>query len=153
VNAMPKQLDSPLVAVWCEHAGAPELEELQVAVSRDQFPDAEFAGGIESAILFGQRLPQQTIGSDNRRPIKRIAVARGMVDYQQMVADCVVAIDVAPRKQPARIGDGRTFLIENAITKFLRLPYLGSGLGQSHLERADAAEALRGPVCARSPCL
>ncbi len=153
MNAVPKQLDGALVTIGCQHAGTAELKELQIAVMRDQGADVEFAGGVETAILFSERLPQQPIGADDGRPIQRAAIARGMVEHQQVVADRVIAIDVAAREQPARIRDRRPFLVENAIAKFLRLPHLGGGLRQAHFQRADAAKALRWPVRARGPCL
>ena len=52
-----------------------------------------------------------------------------------------------------RVRDGRTLLIENAVAQLLRHAHLLRRLRQPHLERADAAEALRRPVRARSPGL
>ena len=152
-DAVPQQLDRALVAVGRQHAGAAELEELQVAVARDQPADVEFARGVEAAMLLGQRLAQQPIGADHRRPVARMPVARGMIEHQQVIADRVIGIDVAPREQPAGIGNGRAFLIEHAVAQFLRLAHFGGGLRQPHFERAEAAEALRRPMRARRPGL
>ena len=81
------------------------------------------------------------------------AVARGVVEHQQVVADRVIGIDVAAREQAPGVRDRRAFLIEHAVAQFLRLPHFGGGLRQPHFERADAAEALRRPVRARRPGL
>ena len=150
---MPQQLDRALVAVGRQHAGAAELEELQIGVARDQPADVEFARRVEAAIFLRQRLAQQPIGADHRRPVGVLAVAGGMIEHQQVVADRVIGIDVAAREQPARIGDGGTLLVENAIAQFLRLAHLGGGLRQPHFERAEAAEALRRAMRARRPGL
>ncbi len=106
-DAVPQQFDRALVAVGRQHAGAAELEELQIAVARDQRADVEFAGGVEAAILLRQRLAQQPIGADHRRSVGGLPVAGGMIEHQQVIADRVIGIDVAAREQPARIGDGR----------------------------------------------
>ena len=152
MDAVPQQLDGALVAVGREHAGAPELEELHVLVAGDEAGDVEFAGGVEAAKVLCQRLTQQTIGADDRRPAG-LALARVVVDHQQVVADRVIGVDVAAGKHPARIGDGRTFLIEDAIAQLLRLPYLGGGLRQPYLQRTHPAEALRRPQRPRGPGL
>ena len=77
----------------------------------------------------------------------------GMIEHQQVVADRVIGIDVAAREQPARIGDGGTFLVENAIAQFLRLAHFGGGLRQPDFQRAETAEALRRAMRARRPGL
>ena len=120
-------------------------------MARHQPADVEFGGGVEAAVFLGQRLPQQTIGADHRRTVGVLAVARVVIEHQQMVADRVIGIDVAAREQPARIGDGRTLLVENAIAQFLRLAHFGGGLRQPHFQRAETAQALRRPVRARRP--
>src|SRR5262249_29264723 len=122
MNAVPQQLDRALVAVGRKHTRAAKFEELQIAVAGDPRADVELAGAVEAAVFFGERLPQQTIRADHARAVRRAAVAHGMINDQQMVADRVIAVDVAAREQPARISDGRTFLIKYAIAQFLRLP-------------------------------
>ena len=150
---MPQQFDRALVAIGRQHAGAAEFEELQIAVARDQRADVEFAGGVEAAIFLRQRLAQQPIGADHRRPVDGLPVAGGMIEHQQMVADRVIGIDVAAREQPARIGDGGALLVENAIAQLLRLAHFGGGLRQPHLQRAEPAEAVARPMRARGPGL
>ena len=152
-DAVPQQLDRALVAVGRQHAGTAELEELQIAVARDQSADVEFARAVEVAILLRHGLPQQPIGADHRRAVGVLAVARGMIEHQEVIADRVIGIDVAAREQPARIGDGGTLLVENAIAQFLRLPHLGGGLRQPHLQRAEPAQALGRAMRARRPGL
>ena len=68
-----------------------------------------------------------------------MAVARGMIEHQQVVAERVIGVDVAAREQAARIGDCRTLLVENAVAQFLRLAHLGGGLRQADLQRAEPA--------------
>ena len=124
-----------------------------IAVARDQPANVEFARGVKAAVILGQRLAQQPISADDGRPVAGRAVARGVVEHQEVVADRVIAIDVAAREQPAGIGDGRTFLVENPVAQFLRLADFGGGLRQPDFERADAAEALRRAMRARGPGL
>jgi len=99
------------------------------------------------------RLAQQPIGADHRLAVDVMSVACGMIEHQEMIADRVMGIDVAPREQPARIGEGGTRLVENAIAQFLRLPYFGGGLRQPHLERAETSQALGRAMRARRPGL
>ena len=158
VDAVPQQLDRALVAILGEHAGAAELEELQLGVAADQRIDVEFVRRVEAAELLRQRLAQQAVGADHRRAgIERVAVALfailGVIDDQQVVADRVVGVDVAARQQPRRVRDRRALSIENPVAQLLRLAHLLCGLRQPHFERADAAEALRRPVRARGPGL
>jgi hypothetical protein len=76
-----------------------------------------------------------------------------VVDNQQVVADCVVAIDIPAREQSAGIRDGRAFLVKNMVTQLLRLPHLSRGLRESDLEGPDAAKRLGRPVNPGSPSL
>ncbi len=103
-------------------------------MARDQRANVEFARGVEAAIFFRHRLAQQAIGADHRRPVGVLLVAHGVVEHQKVVADRVIGVDVAPREQPPRIGDGRALLVENAIAQFLRLPHLSGGLRQPHFQ-------------------
>jgi hypothetical protein len=76
-----------------------------------------------------------------------------VVDNQQVVADCVIAIDIPAREQSPRVRDGRAFLIKNVVTQLLRLPHLGRGLREPDLEGADATKRLGRPVNTGSPGL
>ena len=53
---MPKKLDSAFVTVRCEDARTAELEKLKIFVTGDHCTDIEFAGGVEAAIVFSERL-------------------------------------------------------------------------------------------------
>jgi hypothetical protein len=57
-----------------------------------------------------------------------------MIEHKQVVADCVIAINVASREQAARIRDGRAFLIKHAVANLLCLAHFGSGLSQPHFQ-------------------
>src|SRR5262249_40885602 len=114
--AMPQKLDSALVSIRGEHTGTPEFKKLKIVVARDQGSNVEFAGRVKTAIIFGQRLPQQPVCADHGRPVQRVAIACGVIQYQQMVADCVVAIDIPPCEQPPRVRNGCALLIKHVIT-------------------------------------
>ena len=60
---------------------------MQIAVTRDQRAEVEFARGVEAAIVLRQRLPQQPVGADHRRPVAEGRVARGMIEHQEVVAE------------------------------------------------------------------
>src|SRR5262245_35997944 len=70
-----------------------------------------------------------------------------------MVADCVIAIDVATGEQPPGIGNSRAFLVENVVAQFLRLTHFGGSLRQPDFKRADATQGLRRSMCACGPRL
>jgi len=143
---VPQELDRALVAVLGQHAGAAEFDELQIAVPFDQPANVEFAGGVEAAIVLGERLTQQTIGADHGRPALRAAVAALMIDDEKVIANGVVSIDVAAGDEARRVRHRRALLEEHAVAQLLRLTHFRRGLRQPHLERADAAEALRRPM-------
>ena len=94
VNAMPKKFDRTFVAIWCEHAGTAKLQKLKFGMARKQPSDVELARGVKTAIIFGERLPQKPIRSNDGRTIQCAAIAYGMVENQQVVADSVIAIDI-----------------------------------------------------------
>src|SRR5215468_7450281 len=106
VNAVPKELDRTLVAIGREYAGAAKLEKLKLIVARQQCADIEFSRGVETAIVFGKRLSQEAIRSNDRRTIQRAAIVCGVVDNEQVVAYGVIAIDIPAGKKPCRIRNG-----------------------------------------------
>ncbi len=130
MNAVPKKFDRTFVAIGREHAGTAKLQKLKFGMARKQCADIELSRGIETAIFFGKRLPQKPICSNDGRTIQRAAIACGMVENQQVVANGVIAIDIPTGKKPCGIWDGGAFLIKNAIAQFLRLPNFGGGLRQ-----------------------
>ena len=55
---MPKKFDRAFVAVGREHTGTAELQKLKFGMACKECPDVELPRCIETAIFFGQRLPQ-----------------------------------------------------------------------------------------------
>src|SRR5262245_20359744 len=94
VNAVPKELDRTFVAIRREYAGTAKFEKLKFVMSGQQSADVEFSRGVEPAIVFGKRLPQKAICSNDRRTIQRAAIVCGVVDNQQVVANGVIAVDI-----------------------------------------------------------
>src|SRR5215831_4737127 len=122
-------------------------------MTRKQCPDFEFSRGVETAVIFGERLPQKTIRSNHGRTIQRTTITCGMIENQQVVANGVIAIDIPASKKPRGVWDGGAFLVKDAIAQFLRLPNFSGCLCQPDFQRAYAAEALRRPVRAGGPSL
>jgi hypothetical protein len=151
VNAMPKKFNRAFVSIGREYTGTAKLQKLKFGMACKQCPDVEFSGGVEAAVIFGERLPQKTIGSNDGRTIQRATIACSMIENQQMVANSVITIDIAAGKKPCRVWDRGAFLIKDAIAQFLRLPNFGSRLCQPDFQRAYATEALRRPVRAGGP--
>src|SRR5260221_13425449 len=76
-----------------------------------------------------------------------------MIQHQQVIADRVIAVDIAAREKPCGVRYSRTLLVENAIAQFLRLTHLGCRLRQPDFQRTETTAALRRPVSARRPRL
>src|SRR5262245_22653555 len=151
VDTVPEELDGALVTVGRKRAGAAKLKELKAAVTGDESADIELASGVESAIFLSERLAQKSISANHSRAVQCGAVARCVVDDEQVVTYCIIAIDVAPHEKPGRIGDRRALLVEDPIAEFLGLTYLGGGLRQAHFQRADPAQRPRRPVRSYRP--
>src|SRR5579871_5924495 len=148
-DTVPQQFDRALVAVWGEHAGPAELEEPQVAMALDQTADVEFSLGVEAAVAVGRVLAEQTIGADHGRLALERACAiarpgrRAVVDHQQMVADPVEIVLVAPCQQGAGVGDRGAVLVEHVVAQPLGAPDFFRGAREANLEAANAAEGRR----------
>ena len=111
-------------------------------MARNQSADVEFVRAIESAVRFRHFLPQQPISTDHGRRAPQPPDLRRMIDDQQMIAQRIESIDVAPRKLRRRICNRAAFLVENPIAQLLRLPNLGGFLRKPHFERAEPIECL-----------
>src|SRR5262249_12518896 len=145
--------DRAFVAIGREYAGTAKLQKLKFGMTRKQCPDGEFSRGVETAVIFGERLPQKTIRSNHGRTIQGTTITCGMIENQQVVANGVIAIDIRGGKKPWGVWDGSAFLVKDGIAQFLRLPNFGGCFRQSDFQRAYAAEALRRPVRAGGPSL
>ena len=62
------------------------------------------------------------------------------VDHQQVVADIVEFIEVAPALAHLRRGDGAHFFIKNGIAQALRLFDFQLGFRQAHFQRPGNRE-------------
>src|SRR4249919_1812855 len=152
VDTVPEKFDGALVAVRRKHAGTAKLEELQTVMTRDESADVKLASGVESTILLGKRLAQQSISADHGRSVQRTTVMRSMINHEQVVAYRVVAIDIAPRENSGRARNRGPLLIKNLVANFLSLTYLSGRLSQPYFQCADPAHCPRSPVSARRRC-
>src|SRR5262249_8459363 len=116
MNAVPQEFNGTLVAVGCQHTRAAELEELQIAMTRNQGADVEFTAGVKAAKFFGQRLPQQPVSADNARPIPA-AIARGMIDHQQVIANRVISVDIAAGEKTGPVTECPNTLVKKSAKK------------------------------------
>jgi hypothetical protein len=86
-------------------------------------------------------LSQQPVRSDNRRPGSTEARrGRGVIEHQQVIAECIEGVDVPPPQAGCRIGNGRHLFIENLIAQALRTPDITWGSGKPNFKIADSAE-------------
>ena len=74
-----------------------------------------------------------------------------MIEHQQVIADRVIAIDVAAGEQPAGVRDRGSLLVENPIAQFLRLADFGYRFYMTAEERQNPLAALRAKFCAATP--
>ena len=141
-DALPQEFDGALAAIFRQHAGAAELEEGLARLGVEERLEIVFAGGIEAVGAIGDRLAQHAIGADDLGPrlAEGLGLEAGVIEYQDVVADGIEGVGVAAGHHGAGVGDGRHFLIEDAITQFLRALHLADGASEAHLEIADAAE-------------
>ena len=95
-DAVPQQFDGALVAVGRQHTGTADFQEAQSAVALEQRADIVLADAVKTAVLRRHLLAQQPIGANHRGTAR--AVASGVVDHQEMVADRIEGIDIAPHQ-------------------------------------------------------
>ena len=109
----------------------------------DQRRDVVFALRVEAERPFGDLLAEDPVGPDDllaaqRRP-RLVRRRRGLVDDEQMIADRVVGILIAPAQLGAQRRDGRHLLVENLVAQLLGELDVAPPAGQPHLEGADLA--------------
>ena len=103
--------------------------------------EVELPGRVEPLPLLGDRLPEKAIGADDLR----LADA-GMVEHQEMVADTVVSVAVAPGEHGPHVRHCRHLLVEDAIAQPLGLLDLVSRARQPDLEGPQAAKRAAVPI-------
>ena len=113
-EAAPQHLHDAAAAILGIDARAAELDHL--ARLLQQRRKVEFLGGIEAVVGDGDRSPQQPVGADDADG----AVALVAVDHQQMVADRIEGIGVAPRRTHLRRRTSRHLVVEDPIAQRLR---------------------------------
>ena len=77
-------------------AGAAELENF--AGIGDERRDVVFRGRIERAEPRRRLAPDQPVGADDRVG----AAAAAVIEHQQVIADLVVPVEIAPQRCPCR---------------------------------------------------
>ena len=138
--AAPQQLDRALAAILLEHAGASELQKAQARMTREQRREIIFAGRIEAALLLRDIAAQQAIGADHLRLHLAEAVARGVIDDDEMIAEFVEAIGVAARDRGLGVGDRAALAEEDFEAQALRLADFLLAGSEPHLERSEPRE-------------
>jgi hypothetical protein len=78
VNTVPEKFDGALDPIGRKYARPAELKELQTAVAGNESSDIKLTGGVESAILFSERLAQQPISTNHGWPVQGTAIVRRM---------------------------------------------------------------------------
>jgi hypothetical protein len=100
----------------------------------DQPGDIELVPGIEAAMVFRHVLAQQAVGADHRQFSAHRRFG-SVIDDQEMIADLVERILVAPRQQRRGIRNRGAVLVEHAIAQFLRALQVAFSVGKPHFER------------------
>ena len=133
-DALPQHLDRPLGTIFGQDAGTAEFEETVAGMARDQLLQLEFAFRIEAAGRGAS--PAAAAGRCRRCGGGRVRAAR--IEDQQVVADLVEAVGVAPLRRSIGLF-GPELIIEDPIADFLRRGDFGVAR-KAHFQRADAAE-------------
>jgi hypothetical protein len=115
-DAAPQQGDRRIVAVRRGDAAAPELEQLPAGGRlRDQRRQVVLPRRIKAVVHRRHDLAQQAIGADDVRPLAGQAV----VDDEQVVADRVIAVDVAAQRDHRRGRRRPHLVVENLVAERL----------------------------------
>ena len=106
-------------------------------MARDQIPQLELAFGIEAAGRGRDFLPQKPVCADDP-PV--VGAGKRRIEYQEMVADLVETVDVAPRRR-IQIGlRGPELVVEDAVADFLCGSDFGGIAGKAHFQCAYASK-------------
>src|SRR5262249_18662082 len=137
-NPMPQEFDGALGAVFGQHAGAAQFEKFQPALPLDQLREPVLAGGIKSAMTFRDNLAEQATGCD--RETRRMSGGERNVEDQQVIANRVEFVEIAPRDEVHGPGRRGHLLIEDSITQPLGTAHVDAAAGQADLERTQPPE-------------
>ncbi len=129
-DAAPQQLHGRAVARARIDAGASELEDL--AGRGDDRGDVVLAGRVEAAVPRRRLAADEAVGSHHRFG----AAAARVVADEEVVADAVEAVKIAPLPRHLGAGPRAHLLVEDAIAQRLRGVDVGHALREPHLERA-----------------
>src|SRR5437588_6830095 len=99
---MPQKFYSSSLTKIRQHAGAADFEKLLTTVICNERIEVELAGAVEAIVLLGYVLSQQSISPHELRPQRR-PLSRRVVEHEQMIANDIERVDVAPRRQGRRI--------------------------------------------------
>ncbi len=141
-DSRPQQFDSALVAIGFEHAGAAEFQKPQLRMGCEHRRDIVFARCVETLVSLSDVLTQQPIGADDLRlGASGTHIAGTVVENQQVIAETVEIVDVAPGKHRRPLCGRRHLLEENLIAQSLRPADIAGGEGEADFEGAKATEA------------
>ncbi len=144
-HAVPQQFYGAFVAVGLEDAGAPEFQKAQRAVALEKRRDVKFARRVKTADEIGHLLAQQTIGCHHFGfwGAEGFVLERCMVDHQNVIAEGVIDISIAPQHGSRWCRHCRHFLVKHLVAQPLRaLDVLRLGR-EADFQRAEAAERRR----------
>jgi hypothetical protein len=111
-------------------------------MARQQRGDVELGRAVEAGVALRHVLAQQPTGADHARTAE--PVRRRMIDHQQVIAQRIVGIDVAPRQECGGMRDSRHLLVEHVEAQPLGAAHVGGAARQPHLERAEPSQHVRG---------
>ncbi len=126
---------SRVIVVLLRYAGATQLRPSSSSCPPcgrlgDQRRQVVFARRIEAVVHRRDDLAQQAVGADDVRPVAGHAV----VDDEQVVADRVIAVDVALGGDHRRRRRGPHLVVEDLVAQRLRGSDLGLGRRQPDVE-------------------
>ena len=129
-NAAPEQLHHRTGAIPCIDAGPSQFENF--AGISDEPGDVIFGRRVERAEPGRRLAPDQPIGADDAIGTASPAV----VEYQEVIADAVVAIEVAPQRLHPGERPRSHDLVKDAIAQRLRRLDIGGVFGEPNLQRS-----------------
>ena len=130
------------VAIGFQNAGTAEFQQALARVSPQHIRHVEFARGVETAGARCIDIARQTIGPDDER--LSVIGKRRTIDDEQVIADIIELVEVAPLLAHLRRRHRRHLFVEDVIAQTLRLLDFGFGFGKTHFQRARDSQ--HGPL-------
>ena len=118
-DAAPQQLHDRTGAIPGIDAGTPEFENF--AGVGDEPGDVVFRGRVERAAAGRRLAPDQPIGADDAIG----AAAPAVIEHEQVIADPVVPVEIAPPRSHFRTRPRGHLRIEDPVTQRLGCINLG----------------------------